>query len=156
MSRHAAVVQVHQDLSAPAPAVWRAVMDWEAQGQWMLGTTVQVTGGDGQSVGSQLRAYSGRRPFGFADTMVISEWDPPRRCVVRHTGTLVRGQGIFLVEPRGQHAARLIWREELELPWGRVGALGWPLARPAFLLGLRRSLRRFADRQGFAGGTGGG
>jgi hypothetical protein len=35
-------------------------------------------------------------PAGFTDTMKITEWDPPRRCVVRHTGRAVRGTGVPL------------------------------------------------------------
>jgi hypothetical protein len=37
-----------------------------------------------------------------------------------------------------------VWSEELELPLGALGRLGWPLVRPLFLAGVRRSLDRFA------------
>ena len=39
-----------------------------------------------------LRAVTAIGPVGFTDTMEIVEWDPPHRCVVRHTGRVVRGE----------------------------------------------------------------
>lgn len=143
MSR-AVTVELRQAVAAPASVAWDAVVDWPTQQQWMLGTTVAVTSGDGRSVGSTLSAYSGRRPFGFVDTMTITGWDPPRCCVVSHTGKVVRGKGIFTVQPAGAGASTFRWREELVLPLGVLGALGWPVARPAFVAGVRYSLRRFA------------
>lgn len=137
-------VQMRQPVAAPAAVVWAAAVDWSTQHRWMLGTKVEVTAGDGRSVGSEMTAYSGRRPLGFADTMVITEWDPPRRCVVRHTGKVVRGKGNFVVEPQGERASTFSWYEELQLPLGRLGAFGWRLVRPAFVLGVHYSLRRFA------------
>lgn len=139
-----AVLQLRQHVRAPAQVVWDAVVDWPAQGEWMLGTDVRVSKGDGASVGSELAAYSGIRPVGFLDTMVVTAWDPPRRCVVTHTGRLVRGDGIFEVVPVTDRTAELVWREELELPLGALGRLCWPLAKPPFELGVRYSLRRLA------------
>lgn len=152
MNRNA-VVELRQSVAAPAGVVWEAAVDWPSQGQWMLGTKVRITEGGGHSVGSRLSAYSGYKPFGFLDTMTITGWDPPQRCVVQHTGKLVRGIGIFAVEPDGDQKSTFVWREELELPFGRVGALVWPLVRPAFLAGVRYSLRRFAEH--CTGRTGG-
>jgi hypothetical protein len=40
--------------------------------------------------------------------------------------------------------SRFVWSEELDLPLGVVGRFGWPVARPLFLAGVRRSLRAFA------------
>ena len=37
-----------------------------------------------------------------------------------------------------------VWAEEFTPPFGPVGKVGWMLARPAFTLALRRSLRAFA------------
>jgi hypothetical protein len=36
------------------------------------------------------------------------------------------------------------WGELLDLPLGAAGRLGWPAVRPAFVGGVRLSLRRFA------------
>ncbi|HUK72493.1 MAG TPA: SRPBCC family protein [Streptosporangiaceae bacterium] len=119
--------------------VWRAAIDWRRQGEWMWGT--QVSGGHG--AGARVSARTGIGPVGFTDTMVITEWDPPRRCVVQHTGRVVRGDGVFEAVPRGPHC-EFVWIERLELPKVLVGAVGRALVRPVAQAGLDSSLRRFA------------
>jgi hypothetical protein len=56
----------------------------------------------------------------------------------------VRGTGTFEVRPRGEAASTFVWTESLDLPLGRLGALGWPLVRPVMAAGVRYSLKRFA------------
>jgi len=126
-------------LPVPPGQAWQAVVDWARQGQWMLGT--RVHGGHG--VGAEVVARTGIGPVGFTDTMVITEWDPPRRCVVEHTGRVIRGTGVFEVAPAGP-ASELRWTEQLELPLGAAGQWGWRLVRPLAQLGIDASLRRFA------------
>ncbi len=137
-----AVVSASVDVAAPAERVFLGITAWERQGEWMLGTSTLSIGAPG--VGQRLAAYTGVRPFGFLDTMTVTEWDPPRRCVVEHTGRLVRGWGIVTVAELEPSRSRLELREELDLPYGIVGRLGFPLVRPAFVMGVRWSLRRFA------------
>ena len=132
------------DVDAPAEDTWAAATDWATQGDWMLGTTVRPTHQDGQGVGGRIEAYSGRRPFGFLDTMEITLWQPPRACHVLHTGRVVRGTGAFEVEPRGDGRSRFLWREDLDLPLGILGRIAWPLVKPFFAYGVKLSLRRFA------------
>jgi hypothetical protein len=154
MSRRAELV-VPVDVAAPAADVWTAVTDWPGQGEWMLGTAVRVDGGgDGRELGARLTAVTGVGPLAFRDPMEIVEWEPPRRCVVRHLGKVVRGEGVFEVVELGPERARFRWTERLDLPLGLLGALGWPLVRPAFRLGVRVSLQRMARRveQGRSGG----
>ena len=128
MSRAELTVPV--DVNAPAEAVWHTVTDWPGQGEWMLGTRVEVDGpGDGRHLGARLRAFTGVGPLGFTDTMEIVAWEPPRRCVVRHTGKVVRGDGVFEV-----------------VPLGAVGALGFRVVKPVFRLGIAHSLRAMARR----------
>lgn len=140
MSEH---LELRVDVDATPETVWAAITDWERQSEWILGTSTRVVRGDGRSVGSRIAAFTGVGPVGFTDTMEITEWDEPRRCAVLHTGPVVRGTGLFAVAPRGD-AATFVWSEEVELPLGAVGRLGWPLVRPGFVWGLRRSLDRFA------------
>lgn len=138
------------DVDAPAAAVWHLVTDWERQGEWILGTRVEVTSpGDGRALGATLCAVTGIGPLGFTDTMDVVEWevaepDGPRRCVVRHTGKVVRGDGVFEVVGLGSARSRFLWTELLDLPLGALGRLGWPVVRPAFRIGVRRSLRKLA------------
>jgi hypothetical protein len=145
MSRVELTVPV--DVRAPAEAVWRTVTDWPGQGDWVIGTRVEVEGGgDGRHLGARLRAFTGVGPVGFLDTMEILEWDPPRRCLVRHTGKVVRGDGVFEVVPLGAERARFVWTELVDLPFGAVGVLGWRAAAPAVRWGIARSLRTMARR----------
>jgi carbon monoxide dehydrogenase subunit G len=136
------------DVDAPPERVWAALTDWTRQGEWMLLTDVEVVSGNPQGVGGRLAARTGipwrrGRHLGVLDTMVVTEWDPPRRVVVQHTGRVVRGPGIFELTPRGAHTT-LVWTEQLWLPLGLLGQAGWPLVKPFMLAGVRRSLRRFA------------
>ena len=135
-------------VDAPVSTVWGVVTDWETQGEWMLSTAVRVTVGDGVSLGSELSATTGVGPFGVTDTMEIVGWDPPHRATVRHTGRGVRGSGVCTVLGRdgGEDRAVFHWTEQLDLPLGPLGALGWPLVRPVFHLGVAFSLRRLARR----------
>jgi carbon monoxide dehydrogenase subunit G len=135
------------DVDAPPERVWAALTAWDRQGEWMLATDVSTVDGPAQEVGGRLVARTGLprpggRRLGVVDTMVVTEWDPPRQAVVEHTGRIVRGYGVFEVLPR-DGGATVVWREELDLPLGRLGRLGWPLAKPVVVLGLRLSLRRF-------------
>ncbi|SES44309.1 SRPBCC family protein [Actinokineospora terrae] len=127
------------DVAAPAAVTWAAMTDWANQGDWMLGTEVRVTSGDGRGVGSTLAAFTGIARVGFTDHMEITEWRPPVRCGVRHTGWLVRGTGVFEVVDRGALGSTFVWSEELRLP-----RLLWAPVSPLFRAGLRASLRRFA------------
>lgn len=131
-------------VAAPAAETWAGAVDWDAQGSWMLGTTVRGTAQDGIGVGGGIEAFSGFGPLGVLDVMEITAWDPPRRCDVRHLGRVVRGTGVFEVRERGPVGSTFVWREDLDLPLGVLGRLGWPLVRPFFVAGVRLSLRRFA------------
>ena len=139
-----ALLELVVDVAAPAEQTWAAVVAWERQGEWMLGTRVRVTAQEGKGVGGGIEAFTGLGRWGFLDTMRITAWDPPRRCDVVHTGRVVRGTGSFEVRDRGQGHSAFVWREDLDLPLGVVGRLGWRLVRPLFAAGVRASLRRLA------------
>lgn len=136
---------VRVEVPAPPETVFAAATDWERQDEWILATTVRVLRGDGRSVGSEVEAVTGVRGLGVTDSMRITLWDAPQRCEVRHTGRVVRGVGVFAVQPRGRDAATFEWTERLDLPLGVLGRLGWTVIRPIFDWGLRRSLDRFAE-----------
>ena len=76
--------------------------------------------------------------------MVITVWEPPHRAVIRHTGKLVRGSGAFEVEAVREGVSRVVWSEWVDLPFGVLGRLGWPLGRPVLRALIQFSLRRFA------------
>ena len=131
-------------IAAPVEAVFDAFTQWANQGEWMLGTRVEIRAGDCRSVDSELAAWTGLGPAGFWDTMTITRWDPPYRVDVLHTGSLVRGPGSMEVVALPDGRSRFVWSEDLDLPLGLLGRIGWPLAKPAFVAGVKRSLRSFA------------
>jgi carbon monoxide dehydrogenase subunit G len=126
-------------IAAEPERVWQVAMDWSRQHEWIWAT--QVRGGAG--AGAEVVARTGIGPAGFTDTMVITEWDPPRRCVVRHTGRVVRGLGIFEVTGSGP-GSEFRWTERLQLPWPLSGRLGRLLVGPAGRRSLDASLARLA------------
>lgn len=134
------------EVAAPAEQAWAGAVDWSAQGEWMLGTRVWTTVQGGIGVGGGLAAFTGFGRLGFLDTMVITEWDPPRRCVVAHTGRVVRGSGVFEVAPTGLDSCRFVWSEQLDLPFGLLGRVGWAVVKAPFAAAVTASLRRFAAR----------
>lgn len=139
-----AFVRETVQVAAPADDVFAALTDWSGQGDWMFATSVRPTRGSGRQDGDEITARTGIGPIGFTDTMTIVEWDPPRICRVRHTGKLVRGTASFGVADLGPENSRVDWIEELDLPFGRLGSLGFALGRPVFTYFVRLSLRRFA------------
>jgi uncharacterized protein YndB with AHSA1/START domain len=136
-------IRLEVDVAAPVERTWAAATDWDHQGEWMLGTTVRGTVNDGQGVGGGIRAATGLGPLAVVDTMRITGWDPPHAAYVRHLGRIVRGTGAFEVTER-PGGSTFVWSEQLDLPLGALGRLGFRLVRPAFVYGLRLSLRRFA------------
>jgi len=145
MTRVELAVPVEVDV--PAEVLWRKVMDWERQGDWMLATEVRHTGGDGRSPGSQWNATTGLGPLAVVDTIELVELAEggPWRAVVRHTGRVIKGDGVFEVAELGPRRSRFTMAERLDLPFGALGRVGWTLvARPVSHAGLVVSLRRMA------------
>ena len=128
-------------LPVPARSAWDAVVDWEFQSRWMLFTRVWPTDQDGREVGGGVAARTAVGPLGFTDHMVITHWEPPLLCRVRHLGTVVRGTGDFAVAPMA-FGCRFTWSEDVVPPFGRLGVAAWPALRPAFELMMRISLWR--------------
>lgn len=131
---------ISQVVAAPAEQVWDVLTDWDVHDRWMLLTRAE----GGQAVGESLTAFTGVGRLGFTDTMTITVWEPPRRAVVRHTGRVVRGSGAFEVERLGDRRSRVVWSEWVELPFGALGRVAWPVVRLVVGTAVRVSLRRFA------------
>jgi hypothetical protein len=133
-------IAAHVTVAAEPAATWRAAVDWPHQREWIWAT--RVSGGHG--TGAEVTGWTGIGPVGFTDKMVITEWDPPRRCVLKHTGRVVRGKGIFEVVPHGP-GSQFRWSEHLQLPVPpAVGRLAGLVITPVAEWALRSSLRRFA------------
>ena len=131
---------VRQEVPASAERTWEALTDWSVHDKWMI-----LTRAEGERAeGGAIRAFTGIGRVGFLDTMTITVWEPPRRAVVRHTGRVVRGSGSFEVQPLGADRSRVVWSEWVQLPFGLLGRLGWPLARIVLHALVQVSLRRLA------------
>jgi uncharacterized protein YndB with AHSA1/START domain len=138
-------VEVAVLTTADPEAAFAAIVDLAIQERWMVGTRLYPLAGDVDlpAVGARLAAFTGLGDVGFLDVMTVTEYDPPHRWVVRHDGAFVQGVGIFLVETV-DGGTRVRWIEDLELPFGIVGRLGFPLVRPFARLGVWFSLKRLA------------
>ena len=131
---------VTAEVRAPAQDVWDLLTDWEQHDRWMMLTRAS----GGRAEGASIEAFTGIGRVGITDAMTVVVWEPPRRCVVRHTGRVVRGSGAFEVVELGPERSRVVWSEWLDLPLGPLGRLGWLLVRPLARLGVARSLRKLA------------
>lgn len=134
---------VSVDVPAPCDQVWAALTDVERQSEWMFATEVRGTVRGGRGVGGELTAITGAGRLHVVDTMTITEWDPPRRWSVEHTGRLIRGTATVVILPRDERST-LIWTERLVPPLGALGERAWPLVRPGARRLLRHALDRFA------------
>lgn len=140
------------DVRAPIEGVFAAMIDLPSQDKWILATRLFAldSGVEVPGVGSQIAALTGLAGIGVLDTMTVTVYDPPHRWETSHTGNAIKGVGIFTVEP-GPRGARVTWAEEVELPFGVVGRLGWVVVKPVVRWALAASLRRLAA--GIASGT---
>ena len=144
MKSHKTTLSVTILVNAPAEHVFNCLTNWPAQSEWMVGTTVRATKQEGRRVGGELSAFTKIGPISFTDTMLITVWDPPERCSVMHTGTIVKGSGDFVVKAIANQKSAFTWSEQFILPFGIFGKLGWLIAKPFVQLGLRVSLKQFA------------
>jgi len=132
------------DIKASQEEVFKKVVDWESQGDWMLGTKVSRTKNNGQGLGGEIVAWTGIWKFGFNDPMVITQWIEPKIVDVKHLGKVVKGTGSMIVEKIDEKNSKFIWSETIELPLGVVGRIGWIFIKPFFVAGIKYSLNKFA------------
>lgn len=138
-------VQVSVDVATSTEAAFAAVTDLPSQEKWIIATRLYAIEGPVSvpDVGARLAAFTGVGSIGFLDTMTVTAYEPPYRWVTDKDGDLLRGVGIMQVEPTAT-GCRVTWANELELPFGILGRVGWLLAKPMAQIGLKASLRRLA------------
>jgi hypothetical protein len=124
-------------INAPIEKVWASVADWEAQGDWMLQTKVEVTSQIREGVGTAIAAFTGMGKIGIMDHMQVTTWQPPNICDVVHTGPIIKGTGRFELISLDQGSTRFDWSEEILAP--RALFL---LIAPGLYAGVRISLMR--------------
>jgi hypothetical protein len=111
----------------------------------MLQTKVWVTSQIHEGVGTSISAFTG--PFyksfpkfsklGLLDTMVVTNWQPPVRCDVLHTGKIFKGIGAFELIEISPISTRFNWSEGIECSRAKFFAI-----YPFMWLGVRISLAR--------------
>ena len=129
-------------IEAPVSQVWRELVNWESQGNWMALTKVTSSdkGADDSGIGTLIEAFTGVGPFGVLDKMKVTEWQPPTFCRVDHYGKIIKGIGEFeLIEVDGK--TRFEWFEKIEAPKPVL-----LLIKPFILISVNYSLRKFARR----------
>jgi len=136
-------------INKPVDEVWQSLVDWKSQSKWMLQTKVWSELDQDRTVkngkGVLIFAFTGIFPnlypklkLGILDTMEVTNWKPPHLCEVMHIGRIIRGTGKFeLKKVRG--GTIFYWQEEVIAP-----SFILLFAKPALLIGVWLSLRRFA------------
>ncbi|SDP42848.1 Carbon monoxide dehydrogenase subunit G [Nakamurella panacisegetis] len=133
------------DVAAPVEDVFAAMIDLPSQDRWILATSLFALEGDAEvpAVGSRIAALTGVGGIGVLDTMTVTVFEPPHRWETSHTGHTIKGIGIFTVDPM-PNGSRVTWAEELDLPLGAIGRIGFKVVAPIVRWGLKTSLRRLA------------
>ena len=136
-------IEVRVPSGSPPEAVFAAMVDLPSQERWIPATRLYALDGDVRApeVGSRIAGFTNLFGIGFLDTMTVTEYVPDRSWTTIHTGDFVRGEGIFAVEPDGEGCVA-IWVEDVDVPFGAVGRLGFSLVKPVVAGALRFSLRR--------------
>ena len=140
------------DVHAPVEDVFAAMIDLRSQDRWILATKLFALDSavDVPNVGSKIAALTGIAGIGVLDTMTVTVYEPPHLWITQHTGNAFKGTGIFQVDP-APGGSRVTWAEEIDLPFGILGRVGWKFAAPVVRWGLTASLRRLA--KGVLAGT---
>jgi hypothetical protein len=122
--------------------IFDAATDWDKQDEWVYLTKVSAPDNTPNKVGKKIEAFTGLLGIGFLDTMTIEEWDYPNKCVVVHTGNIVKGKGIFEASTHN-NSNYFVWTEEVILPFGLFGRIGWIFIKPFIACCLWLSLQKF-------------
>ena len=133
------------DVDGPAERAFAAMVDLRSQDRWVLLTKLYALAGDAPvpQVGSRIAAMTAVAGIGVFDTMQVTVYDPPHRWETQHDGGLIKGRGVFAVEPTAR-GLRAVWVEEVDLPLGILGRIGWIAVKPLVRWGLSASLRTLA------------
>ena len=132
------------DIKSNQQQVFDSFVNWETQGDWMLGTKVERTKNNGIGIGGEINAWTGFWKIGFNDPMEITKWEEPKVVDMKHLGKVVKGEGSMIVEKIDDNNSKFIWSETIELPFSIFGLIGWFFIKPFFVLAIKHSLKKFA------------
>ncbi|MCY3951616.1 MAG: SRPBCC family protein [bacterium] len=140
-------LRVETTIAAPPEAVWAHLEDIATHTEWMADAiSIEFLTDQRRGAGVRFACRTRVGPLRTTDLMEITEWSPPSRMGVRHTGA-VSGEGRFELasEPAGP-STRMVWREGLRFPWWLGGPLGTLGARPVLRRIWRGNLERLKAR----------
>jgi uncharacterized membrane protein len=129
-------------VNAPADRVFAALMDWEAQSEWIPLTTVKVVEGDGGE-GSLVLAVTALGPAALRDELRVVRVDAPYEVRVVHCGKVLRGPGSMRCTPMAGDRTQVVLHEWFHLPGGAAGKIAWPVLWPGSKLGFTGALKKF-------------
>lgn len=137
-------LRVENTIAAPPEAVWAHLEDIASHTEWMAdAVAIDFLTEERRGTGTRFACRTRVGALHTTDLMEITEWSPPCRMGVRHTGA-VSGEGRFELTPTGPAggSTTMTWHETLRFPWWFGGPLGARLARPV----LRRIWRGNLER----------
>lgn len=144
------VFTVTHDFDQPAETVWAAMLDWEAHGDWIPVTRVDVDPGDSTAVGATFTGYTGVGPLMLVDRMEISEidWSESEQtgtCEVKKLGPVLEGRAGFTVAPHAK-GSRLEWFEDVSISFipGFLAPVVNRLSAQGFSMGMKKLAKQLA------------
>lgn len=130
-------------VAAPVDRVFRALVAWDRQGEWIPLTRVRIVEGDGGE-GTIVESITSLGPAEFRDEFRVDRLDPPYEIRVEHVGPFLHGPGVLRCTPLAGERTHVVWHEWFQLPGGTAGQLAWPVLWPGTKISLNIALRRFA------------
>ena len=141
-------LRVETTIAAPPEAVWAHLEDIASHTEWMADAiSIEFLTAERRGAGTRFACRTRVGPLHTTDLMEITEWSPPSRMGVRHTGA-VSGDGRFELHATGPAggSTTMTWHESLHFPWWFGGPLGARLARPVLRGIWRGNLERLKAR----------
>ena len=129
-------------IAAEPQTIFDYLSDWEKQSDWILFTTVHKVSTAPNQQGTQLLAQTKFSKLQFIDTMLVTEWLPPHKIIVEHTGRVILGKGVFKINKISERNCEFIWQEITPVPFGFVGQVGLVLVMPFMKLMFGLSLKK--------------
>jgi hypothetical protein len=131
------VITTVVDLDGPPALVWRLLVDWERQGDWMLeASDFVVTSPHREGIGVEAEATIKIGGISTRDKVRVDVWEPPHKLGIAHLGWVAGRGDMELVATNG--GAQLRWLETLYPPWGVIGAAGIRVFKPLMARIFRR------------------
>lgn len=139
---------VQHDFDAPPAQVWAAMINWEAHGDWIPATRVEIDAGDPQAVGGEFTGYTGYGPLTLVDRMRVNQIDwhddtSSGYCEVEKLGPVMSGTAGFTLTPTPTgNGARIEWFEKVTV--AKIPGFLGPIISKVGALGFSFAMKRFA------------